>query len=515
ILANNCALLSLALAVSTEVADPPQTKEDEDDYVLVLNNGNINEALSTYEYLLVFFHAPWCLPCRDLAPEYAKAAEQLKSERSIKLAKIDATQEHGLARQFSIRLYPTIKLFKHGDTSSPKEYTEGRDAEDIVKWMQLQLQPAVIILEDVPTVESLVDSNELVVLGIFKDAQSDNVKNFTLAAESIDGIPFGITYNNEAFSKYQLEKDSIILFKKFDEGRNNFHGEISKMNLINFVHNHWLPLVTEYNEHTAPRIFESQVKNHLLIFLQKSNNDFEDKISNFKKAAESYRGKILYILIDIEFSDNKGILKFFSLKEEECPTMRLISMESDMTKYKPETNELTIEKIDEFCKKYLEEKSKSHLMSQDVPDDWDKKPVKILVGKNFEKVAFDEKKNVFVNFYAPWCSQCIGIAPIWDKLGDVYKDHQDIVIAKMDSSVNEVDSITVHNFPTLIYFPAGTDRKIIEYHGAWTLENFRKFLDSGDYDRPKKISGLEVLEETEEMESQDRKERGQRTHSES
>ncbi|RLV92098.1 hypothetical protein DV515_00013915 [Chloebia gouldiae] len=491
-------LLCLALLLPARAA---AEEEEEEDGVLVLRANSFEQALAEHRYLLVEFYAPWCGHCKALAPEYAKAAAKLKAEGSeIRLAKVDATEESELAQQFGVRGYPTIKFFKNGDKAAPKEYTAGREADDIVSWLRKRTGPAAATLTDVADAEALVDSSEVVVIGFFKDLASEAAKEFLLAAESVDDIPFGISSSVDVFSKYQISKDSVILFKKFDEGQNNFEGDLKKDNLLNFIKSNSLPLVIEFTEQTAPKIFGGEIKTHILLFLPKSVSDYQGKLDNFKSAAGNFKGKILFIFIDSDHSDNQRILEFFGLKKEECPAVRLITLEEEMTKYKPESDELTADKIKDFCNKFLAGKIKPHLMSQDLPEDWDKQPVKVLVGKNFEEIAFDENKNVFVEFYAPWCGHCKQLAPIWDKLGETYRDHENIVIAKMDSTANEVEAVKIHSFPTLKFFPAGSGRNVIDYNGERTLEGFKKFLESGGQDGAAADDDLEDLEMDEETE---------------
>jgi len=444
-----------------------------DEGVLVLTEANFQEAIDANEFLLVEFYAPWCGHCKALAPEYASAAKILADkESSVKLGKVDATEEGKLAEKFDVRGYPTLKFYKNGKDI---EYTGGRTADTIVTWLEKKTGPAAKTLADVEAAKAFISDNDVAIIGFFKDVESDAAKAFLSAAGGLDDYPFGISSEAAVIDEYKA--DGVVLFKNFDEGRNDYSGELTEEAITTFVTSNSLPLVVDFNQDTAQKIFSGDVKSHLLLFVSATAEDYPEKLAIAKGIATDHKGEMLFVTINTDEEDHKRIMEFFGLDESELPSMRIIKLEEDMSKFKPDSTELSEANIRKFVTSYLAGEIKPHLMSEEVPEDWDKEPVKVLVGKNFEEVAKDVTKDVLVEFYAPWCGHCKQLTPTWEKLGEKYADHPSIVVAKMDSTANELEDVKVQGFPTIKLFQKETN-KVIDYNGERTLDGLVKFLES-------------------------------------
>ena len=83
--------------------------------------------------MLVDFWAPWCGPCRMMAPAFEQAAGQL--EPRVRVVKVNTEDHQNLAARFNIRSIPTLALFQGGAEVARRPGALG-SATDIVRWVQ-------------------------------------------------------------------------------------------------------------------------------------------------------------------------------------------------------------------------------------------------------------------------------------------------------------------------------------------------------------------------------------------
>ncbi|XP_014238897.1 dnaJ homolog subfamily C member 10-like [Trichogramma pretiosum] len=140
---------------------------------------------------VVDYFAPWCGPCRQLAPEWNKVAKALKELSFVKIASVDCEADRTLCREQAVDSYPTIRLYPKNSVGTKKvlEYSGSRDHVSMLNWITNFLPVEVREIEDWRLDQEVLQSDDAVLVDYYAPWCSHCISlepQFAIAAQMLE-----------------------------------------------------------------------------------------------------------------------------------------------------------------------------------------------------------------------------------------------------------------------------------------------------------------------------------------
>ncbi|KAG0084284.1 protein disulfide-isomerase precursor, partial [Podila epicladia] len=353
-----------------------------------LNEKNFQDHIAHNDPVMINFHTSWCGHCQSLEPEFEKAAKELAGDNII-MAKMNCETHETFCKDRAVRAYPTLKLYKNGKVT---DYTGPRKSDDLVKFMRKHVGPAVkeIKPEDLAAFTEL---GRVVIVGVLPQGpqRESLAKAFETVAEYYrDDFFFG-----SIESLPDVKDMGVVLYKKFDEGKNVLQGTFTDITLINFIRENFTPNIDEMGPKNYRHYLEGSTPLSYLFF--GSEADQKKYAPDLEALATELKGQMNFVFVDGNkygaHADNVGL-------EKNWPAF---SIQNPATAEKfplDQSEPLTFARIKGHVEAVLNGALVSQLKSEAVPKSQDG-PVTIVVAHNYKDIVEDKSKDVLIEYYAP------------------------------------------------------------------------------------------------------------------
>jgi protein disulfide-isomerase A1 len=473
-------------------------------HVLNLDARSFDAAVKEHAFVAVEFYAPWCGHCKRLEPEWAKAAEVLAAnakktrEPPIVLARMDAANQANskIAADFGVKAFPTIKIFRNGeaDTEDGEDYAGPRHADGIVEHLTKLAGPSVTSLTTKQESKTFVEKDPVVVLGYFpRGGDGDAFEAYLKVARRFNayarGIGLEVNFGHVSDPDLLPEKNdfptpvdddgapTVYVYRKFEERVVRMDAPATEKNIDDFVERHSLPRVAELDKEPTARsvlrrVFEAPGPKVIALV------DYEDEeeTKGIKLALDDIArrrdARAKFVVGDAKKND--VAMKFFGVTHDFLPALVLHDRDSEKKYVLPQASPGDIAS---WLGKYDRGALEPSVRSERPPLSNDGRAVKIVVASTFDEMVLDAGKDVFIEFYAPWCNHCKALAPIYQNVGEAFEDDDDVTIAKFDAVNNDVPDkrFVVKGYPALYYYDASED-EVVQYKGDRSEKDMIRFV---------------------------------------
>ena len=197
---------------------------------------------------------------------------------------------------------------------------------------------------------------------------------------------------------------AVVLYKSFDEGfavvPDNEVSELTDSFLAGFIKENSVPLFDEISPENFGTYAEMGLPIAYLFAEPEASDARKQLIEQLTSLVKELKGKVNFVYIDaIKFADHGKSLAL----SDEWPAFVIQDL-AQQTKY-PMTGSVDKSTVTEFARKFISGELSPAIRSQPIPETQDA-PVLQLVADDWDNVFGDEEKDVFAEFFAPWCGHC-------------------------------------------------------------------------------------------------------------
>eukprot|EP00177_Eucheuma_denticulatum_P001440 GFKZ01002596.1.p1 GENE.GFKZ01002596.1~~GFKZ01002596.1.p1 ORF type:complete len:362 (+),score=56.97 GFKZ01002596.1:536-1621(+) len=189
---------------------------------------------------------------------------------------------------------------------------------------------------------------------------------------------------------------------------------------------------------------------------------------DYEKLGNTFERQSDVIIAQVDADKHKSLAKRFDIKG--FPTLKWVQKGSDVNSAIDVESPRTAEGLLDYVnsKTGLSKTLKSGPPSNVTP----------LTDSNFDTIALDKDKHVFVGFFAPWCGHCKAMKPDWEKLAELYVDEPNVVVASVDCDAYSslAEKYEVGGFPTLKFSGLG-DVDFEDYSGGRQLDDLVSYVN--------------------------------------